>query len=166
MQRWALQLSAYSYDIEFKPTRQHANVDGLSRLPLSNQQPPPASCTFSIGQIMALPVTAECVQVATRQDPVLSRVHQFTRAGWPASIPDGYQPYWNHRQELSTEGGCLMWGNRVVISQKLRARLVEELHRDHPGIVKMKAVSRSTCGVQELTRTWRSVLRAVSPVRL
>ena len=42
---------------------------------------------------MALPVTAECVQVATRQDPVLSRVHQFTRAGWPARIPDGYQPY-------------------------------------------------------------------------
>ena len=143
MQRWALQLSAYSYDIEFKPTRQHANADGLSRLPLSNRQSPPASCTFSIGQIMALPVTAECVQVATREDPVLSRVHQFTRAGWPARLPEGYQPYWNRRQELSTEGGCLMWGNRVVIPQKLRARLVEELHRDHPGMVKMKAVARS-----------------------
>ena len=36
-----------------------------------------------------------------------------------------------------------MWGNRVVIPQKLRARLVEELHRDHPGMVKMKAVARS-----------------------
>ena len=143
LQRWALQLSAYSYEIEFKPTRQHSNADGLSRLPLSNQQPPPASCTFSIGQIMALPVTAECVLVATRRDPVLSKVHQFTRDGWPAVISDGYKPYWNRRQELSTEGGCLMWGNRVVIPQKLRARLVEELHRDHPGMVKMKAVARS-----------------------
>ena len=143
LQRWALQLSAYSYEIEFRPTGQHSNADRLSRLPLSNQQPPPASCTFTIGQIMALPVTAECVQVATRQDPVLSKVHQFTREGWPASIPDEYKPYWNRRQELSTEGGCLMWGNRVVIPQKLRARLVEELHRDHPGMVKMKAVARS-----------------------
>ena len=30
-----------------------------------------------------------------------------------------------------------------MIPQKLRARLVEELHRDHPGMVKMKAVARS-----------------------
>ena len=118
LQRWALQLSAYSYEIEFKPTRQHSNTDGLSRLPLNNQQPPPASCTFSIRQIMALPVTAECVLVATRRDPVLSKVHQFTRDGWPAVISDGYKPYWNRRQELSTEGGCLIWGNRVVILQK------------------------------------------------
>ena len=66
--------------------------------------------SFTIGQVMALRVTAESVRVATRQDPMLSRVHQFSRAGWPARIPDGNQPYWNHQQELSTEGGCLMWG--------------------------------------------------------
>ena len=30
LQRWALLLSAYSYEIEWKPTREHANADGLS----------------------------------------------------------------------------------------------------------------------------------------
>ena len=30
LQRWALLLAAYSYDIEFKPTQQHGNADGLS----------------------------------------------------------------------------------------------------------------------------------------
>ena len=61
-------------------------------------------------------------------------------------------------------------GNRVVIPQKLRARLAEELHCDHPGMVKMKAVAHSHLwwpGVdKDLTRTLGSVLRAVSPVRL
>jgi len=35
LQRWALLLSAYSYDIEFRPTEEHSNVDALSRLWLS-----------------------------------------------------------------------------------------------------------------------------------
>ena len=35
LQRWAVRLSAYSYTIEFHPTQQHSNADGLSRLPLN-----------------------------------------------------------------------------------------------------------------------------------
>ena len=34
LQRWAVLLSAYQYEIQFKLTEQHANADGLSRLPL------------------------------------------------------------------------------------------------------------------------------------
>jgi len=37
LQRWALLLSAYNYQIEYKSTRDHGNADGLSRLPLSSE---------------------------------------------------------------------------------------------------------------------------------
>eukprot|EP00079_Xenopus_tropicalis_P035743 XP_017949514.1 PREDICTED: uncharacterized protein K02A2.6-like [Xenopus tropicalis] len=38
MQRWALFLAGYDYDIEFKRTAARANADGLSRLPLPGQE--------------------------------------------------------------------------------------------------------------------------------
>ncbi len=53
------------------------------------------------------------------------------------------KPLEHRKQELSTEGECLLWGNRVVVPKKLRARLVEELHRDHPGVTRMKSLARS-----------------------
>lgn len=34
LQRWALFLSRYNYEIHFRPTAQHANADTLSRLPI------------------------------------------------------------------------------------------------------------------------------------
>ena len=34
LQRWALILASYQYEIEFKPTDKHNNADGASRLPL------------------------------------------------------------------------------------------------------------------------------------
>ena len=34
LQRWALILTAYNYDIQFRPSDKHGNADGLSRLPV------------------------------------------------------------------------------------------------------------------------------------
>ena len=71
-----------------------------------------------IGQIQALPVMVDCLVKATRQDPILSRVLQYVQNGWPAKTPEEYKPFHNRHQELSIEGHCLLWGNRVVV-QKL-----------------------------------------------
>ena len=34
LQRWAIILSAYDYEVRYQPSAQHGNADGLSRLPL------------------------------------------------------------------------------------------------------------------------------------
>ena len=148
LQRWALLLAAYSYDIEFKPTQRHGNADGLSRLPLKTATLTAARFSdpvtlFNIAQVEALPITAKQVQSATRQDPVLSKVLHFTRSGWPSQVPETLVPYSRRRQELAIEDGCLMWGIRVVIPKKLREAILQQLHQDHPGISRMKAVARS-----------------------
>ena len=145
LQRWAYTLSAYSYSIEFRPTKQHANADGLSRLPLGTRHTASVDSidAFLIGQIQALPVTATQVQTATRQDLILSQVFRYVQDGWPVNVDQVYKPFANRKEELSIEAGCLLWGNRVIIPTKLRSTLIDELHRDHPGASRMKAVARS-----------------------
>ena len=39
IQRWALTLSAYNYQIVYWPSQLQANADGLSRLPLKGEEP-------------------------------------------------------------------------------------------------------------------------------
>ena len=41
------------------------------------------------------------------------------------------------------EGGCILRGMRVAVPEKWREFLLRELHRDHPGTVRMKHIARS-----------------------
>ena len=139
LQRCALLLSAYSYEIEFKPTDAHRNADELSRLPLREERVTELSTdvdVFNVAQVDALPVTAQLLGQATRSDPILSKVWQYTRTGWPEETTECFKPYWTRRHELMIEGSCLMWGIMVVIPKKLQGQVLTELHREHPGFVR------------------------------
>ena len=115
LQRWALLLAGYQYEIQFKPTLKHANADGLSRLPLTSHnkdnKDDVETTLFNIAQIECLPVTAEQVQRAAARDAILSRVLQFTKNGWPTAVDESLLPYFNKCQEITVEGGCLLWGS-------------------------------------------------------
>ena len=146
LQRWAVCLSAYSYDIQFRPTSKHQNADGLSRLPLhaiNAEGSVSDPSIFNTRQLESLPVTAVQIASATRTDPILSQVFTYAQKGWPSRASDQFHPFFIRKKELTVESGCILWGVRVIIPEKYRQNLLSELHRDHPGITKMKAVARS-----------------------
>ena len=58
-------------------------------------------------------------------------------------LGDPRKPYLCRRNELSVENSCLLWGTKVVIPFQLRQKLLTELHENHPGIARMKALARS-----------------------
>ena len=91
LQRWAILLSAYQYDIVYRDTKSHANADALSRLPLhcleEHTSCVGASYIFNMTQIESLPITSSQLENATRYDPILGKVLHYTRYGWPDIVP-------------------------------------------------------------------------------
>jgi hypothetical protein len=146
LQRYAMFLSGLDYTIEFRESRRHGNADALSRLPLitGEMNEPDAADVFTLTQMEVLPVTHAIISRALHRDPLLSRVFQLTSTGWTVSAKTlELTPFYIRRSELSIHQGCLMWGGRVIVPQKLRQRILDQLHEAHSGVVKMKSLARS-----------------------
>lgn len=148
LQRWAIKLSAYTYDIEYIRTDVNG-ADGLSRLPVpvknadSLDGPPPEQTYLHFAHNELL-LDYHDVKKETQRDPTLSRVLGYIRSSWPSDVElRNLQPYFNRRLELYEELGCVMWGHRVVIPEGCRDRVLSVVHESHMGIVKTKAFARS-----------------------
>uniref|UniRef100_A0A3Q2EGN4 Gypsy retrotransposon integrase-like protein 1 n=1 Tax=Cyprinodon variegatus TaxID=28743 RepID=A0A3Q2EGN4_CYPVA len=144
LQRWALILAAYKYEIQYKRSEQHSNADALSRLPMKPRVDVASNPIYRVSYLDELPITAREIAKETEKDSVLKVVKQLVLTGWPKHVQDEWlKPYFQRRFELTVEDDCLLWGLRVVVPKKLRDQLISELHEHHWGIVKMKSLARS-----------------------
>ena len=148
IQRWALTLGAYDYEIQYRPGSKMSNADALSRLPLP-EQPDDSQIPLlgDISEVMAHIstniVTSEQIKRWTAKDPILSRVQHFILSGWPHSnLDSALQPYFHCKDELSVVDGCILRGSRVVIPPPGRSCALRQLHDTHPGVNKMKNLAR------------------------
>ncbi|XP_030850652.1 uncharacterized protein K02A2.6-like [Strongylocentrotus purpuratus] len=154
LQRWAILLSGYVYDIKYRTSQQNANADFLSRLPGSGKVESEEdefvvkwteeATQMNETQLKSLPVTADRVRRATDTDRVLPKVRFFVQNGWPCrdEISPELQVWLRKKDEMTVESGCLLWGIRVIIPDGLQQHILEELHRGHQGMVRMKSLAR------------------------
>ena len=151
IQRWAIQLAAYNFDLKHVRAGQNCVADALSRLPLAEMDSPRdmvcavrEATHLNIQSIESLPVSSKAVALATSRDPILSRVVKFLQVGWSheSDVPGELSVYFRRKAELSLEGGCVLWGTRVIVPGVLRQRVLSQLHDCHPGVVRMKSLAR------------------------
>ena len=125
LQRWALLLAAYNYDIEFRSTMTHGNADALSRLPLPEEvsRGPSEIQLCNLRKIEALPMTSRQIRVATQRDPVLSKVKSYVLKGWPDWVPiylhgirRVYQEKWNLSYPIIAVSSSIQWRSRTTCS--------------------------------------------------
>ncbi|XP_063390080.1 uncharacterized protein K02A2.6-like isoform X1 [Cydia fagiglandana] len=149
LQRWAIKLSAYDFNIEYVNTDKNT-ADALSRLINSHKEESIASeevlpeQTYLHFASEALLLDYKVLKRETASDPILSRVLSYIVDGWPTDVDiKELKPYFNRRKEIYIELGCVMWGHRVVIPISCQSKVMKELHDTHMGVVKTKALARS-----------------------
>ena len=118
-------------------------ADCMSRLP-SESKRDGAEEIHSIMEIDNLPITASQIAKASAKDCTLAMVLTAVQHGrWPPKPTADFLPYYQWRNELTVLDGCLHWGRRVIVPQKLQKMLLAELHDNHIGMSRMKALARS-----------------------
>ena len=150
LQRWAIVLSAYEYEVQYRSSACHGNADGLSCLPLQEEPPEQDEsteivCALEEYQLHSLPIKSTNIKVATSKDPVLSQVYNYTVRGWPNtvhSIQEGVKPFFSKHLQLSVVKGCLLWGLRVIVPPQHQTAVLSLLHEGHPGMSCMKSLAR------------------------
>ena len=63
---------------------------------------------------------------------------------WPqkGETTNDLKTFFNKRYELTLENGIILWNLRVIVPKTLENKILSELHHQHPGIVRMKSLSR------------------------
>lgn len=156
LQRFALHLLLYDFDIEYVPTHKFGNADLLSRLINQHVRPEEDYVIASLNleedlrsvvsnTVKVLPLNFRAVAQSTQADPLLRQVYHHVQHGWPQSKLSGsdIQRFQVRQESLSVVDGCVMFAERLVIPTLLRKQCLEQLHRGHPGMQRMKALARS-----------------------
>jgi hypothetical protein len=144
IQRWVVLLQGYDYTMVHIPGVNNV-ADAFSRLPLPEKPrnvPIPADISMLFSLVDNTPITSTIIANETQLDERLKQVYMFCANGWPNTVTDDLIPYHRRRNELSIENNCVLWGSRVIIPLKLQKNMLNLLHEDHVGIVRMKAFAR------------------------
>eukprot|EP00731_Ephydatia_muelleri_P035630 Em0143g4a len=128
--------------------KDNANADVLSRLPLPEypmEVTLPGVTVMLLETLQSSPVNAKQIAEWMAKDPVLSKVKKWLSQGWTNTDEhrEALRPYRQHKEELSLQDGCILWGSRVVVPEQGWKLVIEELHAEHQGISRMKSLGRS-----------------------
>ena len=149
IQRWALFLSAFKFDIEHIKGENNTVADALSRLPLQWDDPDFHVPGEYVNLITILNSNEsfdfKLVKECTGKDTLFCQVIEYVKNGFPnvIDLDDSILPFYKIRSDLALHEDVLLYRNRVVVPEILRKHVMDVLHEGHKGIVAMKAEARS-----------------------
>lgn len=91
------------------------------------------------------PISYELLRSTYSDDSKMQTLSEFISSNWnnfSKSDSIDFQLFFNRRDALSISNDIILFGERVVIPDTLRSKILHQLHKDHPGIVYMKSFAR------------------------
>lgn len=137
VERWVLRLQSFSFVVKYRSGSSNI-ADPLSRL-VENR----SSETFDaeskfmvLAVIESAAIDVQELEDATNTDPVLEIVKKSMRSGnWDKEEVKPFLPFKN---ELGFVGDLLVRGDKLVVPNKLKSRMLDIAHEGHPGESLMK----------------------------
>lgn len=145
IQRMRLQLQRFDFQVVYKPRKELFIADTLSRAPSPRlfDDDVTADCEEQVHHVIASIAPAESTRrryaEATYNDPTLRLLRSVMEAGWPEhkhQCPPSVKPYCQVRHELSSAGGVILMGTRLVVPFALHKEALEGIHDGHFGEIK------------------------------
>ena len=139
--RWEARLLEYAFDVEYIRSEKNVVADGLSRLPVEESWWPDDD-SIQIAALTAAAAISEAeFEAASAADQRLGAVREHVRGGWPSrrrDVDPAAAGFYQVRHELSSHGSLLFRGDRLVVPEVLRRRVLDNAHGCHQGVVRTK----------------------------
>lgn len=145
LQRYIMELSIYNFEIEYRPAAKMGNADFCSRFP-TNQKVPTyleQNAIKSLNSSNEFPLDYSLISKETKSDKTLAKLTEFVTFGWPQKVPSGFKNFYAQKDVLEEVDGVLLVENKVIIPETLKMNILELLHANHGGMVKMKRLART-----------------------
>ena len=153
IQRFRMRMMRFSYHIVFTAGKNLATADALSRAPTSQpgreeEKKEDETRAYVRSVVECLPATDQRLEEVRREqelDEICRNVKDFVlRDHWPETAKKEYSSYYFERHSFSVVDNILLYAGRLVIPSVLRKEMLDRLHQGHQGIVKTRALARST----------------------
>ena len=143
MQHYAIYLLGFTFDIVYRQTEKHQNVDALSRLPISSDEfkGEDGLDSFMINQLEDAPINVNVISQQTQNCKELRPLLKALKKGSNGSTSPRF--FGLDLSEFSLlRGSIILRGHRVLVPKEARAKILSELHEGHFGEKKMKQLAR------------------------
>ena len=143
-----LKIKCYYAEIRYKPGKEMAISDFLSRYACPTDTDPIPGLSLSIAEITDLnpneiAITEDEIRDESKQDNIMKIIMTYIHQGtWPDRPEDieshEVRQFHRYRDVLSVHNGILTHGHKMVYPSSMRQRVLEKLHNGHPGISQMR----------------------------
>ena len=144
LQAMMLRLQPYDLHVTYRPGREIAIGDALSRANLPDKETEMDNILVNVIDFVAVaPTRYKQFQECTANE--LNELYQIILKGWPDTkleTPHSVRAYWNIRDELSVTDGIIMKGLRITVPPSMRQDMLKQIHESHLGITKCKQRAR------------------------
>ena len=160
LQRMLLRIQPYEVQIRYRPGKEMALADTLSRQPCPDNKT--IELDVQISHVQFSTRKLDDLRRETRNDSELQNLLKVIVDGWPDRQRDVHpqlRSFWAYRDELVSDDGIVLKGNRIVMPESLHSETLAKLHEAHQGIEKMRLRARSCVFWNGINRDIEVVVR-------